>query len=158
MVDQLSISRPPRAPLQKRLLRHKRGNRDGGRKNSWLAAGATLADRPTPAALHQSACGLLAVNRPWRHRAVHRCRFFRRSTAVGPVRAVLESSSCCEILTHRQYDAMPQTLLMPLLGLDGRHTPASTIHCGPPCPSFRSQQNLQPSSFHVPTSSTGSTS
>jgi hypothetical protein len=26
----------PRAPLQKRLLRHKRGNRDGGRKNSWL--------------------------------------------------------------------------------------------------------------------------
>lgn len=26
----------PRAPLQKRLLRHKRGNRDGGRKNTWL--------------------------------------------------------------------------------------------------------------------------
>ena len=49
VVDELSISWPGRAPLQKRLLRHKRGNCDSSRNNSRLATGKvqTLADGPT---------------------------------------------------------------------------------------------------------------
>lgn len=48
---------------------------------------------------------MLAVSRPWRRRAVHCCRTFAVPRPLGLSEQRWSCSSCCEILTHRRYDA-----------------------------------------------------